>query len=94
MKSRSWSRKSVLACGIISLLARGAAGAQATPAPAEKAGPSEYTKMFGAQQGQPGEPAAYVPGAKPGNGPLIAIIVVIAVVLVLLVVTIVLSVRH
>jgi hypothetical protein len=69
-------------------------GAQATPAPAEKAGPSEYTKMFGAQQGQPGEPAAYVPGAKPGNGPLIAIIVVIAVVLVLLVVTIVLSVRH
>ncbi|MGA2723215.1 MAG: PDZ domain-containing protein [Bryobacteraceae bacterium] len=32
MKSRSWSRKSVLACGIISLLARGAAGAQATPA--------------------------------------------------------------
>jgi dienelactone hydrolase len=32
MKSRSWSRKSVLACGIISLLARGAAAAQATPA--------------------------------------------------------------
>ena len=32
MKSRSWSRKSVLACGIISLLARGAAGAQAAPA--------------------------------------------------------------
>jgi dienelactone hydrolase len=32
MKSRSWSRKSVLACGIISLLARGAATAQATPA--------------------------------------------------------------
>ena len=32
MKSRSWSRKSVLVCGIISLLARGAAAAQATPA--------------------------------------------------------------
>jgi predicted esterase len=32
MKSRSWSRKSVLVCGVISLLARGAAAAQATPA--------------------------------------------------------------
>ena len=32
MKSRSWSRKSVLACGIISLFARGAAAAQAAPA--------------------------------------------------------------
>jgi predicted esterase len=32
MKSRSWSRKSALACGIISLLARGAAAAQAAPA--------------------------------------------------------------
>jgi hypothetical protein len=32
MKSRNWSRISVLACGIISLLACGAAAAQATPA--------------------------------------------------------------
>src|ERR1035437_11048102 len=32
MKSRSWSRKSVLACGIISLLARRPAAARPTPA--------------------------------------------------------------
>jgi len=32
MKSRNWSRESVLACGIISLLAGGAAAAQATQA--------------------------------------------------------------
>jgi hypothetical protein len=32
MKLRNWPRKSVLVCGIISLLARGAAGAQGAPA--------------------------------------------------------------
>jgi predicted esterase len=32
MKSRNWSRKSVLVCGVISLLARGVAAAQAAPA--------------------------------------------------------------
>jgi hypothetical protein len=70
-------------------------GAQAAPAPGEQAEPSQYTKMLAAQQVQAaGEPAAYVPGAKPGNGPLIAIIIVIAVVMVLLVVTIVLTMRH
>ncbi|MGA2186796.1 MAG: hypothetical protein ABSH47_27625 [Bryobacteraceae bacterium] len=70
-------------------------GAQATSAPAEQAGPSEYTKMLAAQQAPAAaEPAAYVPGAKPGRGPLIAIIIVIAVVMVLLVVTVVFTMRH
>jgi hypothetical protein len=64
-------------------------------APGEKKGPSEYTRIMAAQQGEaPPEAAAYVPGAAQGRGPLIAIIVVIGLVVIALVVTIILSLRH
>jgi hypothetical protein len=65
------------------------------PPPGERKGPSEFTRIMAAQPGQAeAEPAAYVPGAQPGRGPLIAVIVVIAVVLVLLVVTVILTMRR
>jgi hypothetical protein len=40
------------------------------------------------------EPVAYVPGAKPGRGPLIAVMLVILVVLMLAAVVLLVSMRH
>jgi len=66
------------------------------PGTGEHKGPSEYTRIMEAQQvqGEGAPPPAYVPGAQPGKGPLIAVIVIIAVVLIALVVTLILTMRH
>ncbi len=67
-------------------------GPQGTPTPGERKGPSEYTGIMAAPRVE--EPAAYVPGAKPGKGPLIVVVIVCVVVLVLLGVVIILSMRR
>ncbi len=61
-----------------------------TPAPPK--GPSEYTGIMAAPRID--EPAAYVPSAAPGKGPLVIIIVVIAVVMVALIIMLILYFRH